>query len=58
MSLMRKQSTVFPNWLWWWTMSGENLFTLTPTELKMFELFVLEAAKSPQPSLPIQEILL
>ena len=55
---MRPKSTVFPNWLWWWTMSGENLFTLTPTELKMFELFVLEAAKSPQPSLPIQEILL
>jgi hypothetical protein len=52
------QKTVFPHWLWFWTNSDENLFTLTPTELKMFELFVLEAAKSTAPSPPIQEIIL
>lgn len=50
--------THFPYWLWYWTMSDESLFSLTPVELKMFELFVLEAAKSTAPSPPIQEIML
>jgi hypothetical protein len=50
--------THFPYWLWFWTLSDESLFDLTPTELKMFELFVEEAAKNTAPSPPIQEILL
>lgn len=39
--------TLFPHYLWHWTLGQENLADLAPEELEMFTLFVQLALEEP-----------